>query len=89
MEKAPKKSWPGSIIIVADILATISIGRQLRSSMNSDRSSDVSSDYGSYRAACCRWPWTILNYCGSLFERRWAEVAQRRVPLPLPLMEVG
>ena len=48
MEKAPKKSWPGSIIIVADILATISIGRQLRSSMNSDGSSDVSSDYGRY-----------------------------------------
>ena len=46
VEKAPKKSWPGSIIIVTDILATISIGRQLRSSMNSDRSSDVSSDYG-------------------------------------------
>jgi hypothetical protein len=30
------------------------------------------------RAACCRWPWTILNYYGSLFERRRAEVAQRR-----------
>jgi hypothetical protein len=24
------------------------------------------------RAACCRWPWTILNYYGSLFERRKA-----------------
>ena len=48
MEKAPKKSWPGSMIIVVDILATISIGRQLRSSMNSDGSSDVSSDYGRY-----------------------------------------
>ena len=44
-EKAPKKSWPGSIVIVANIPATISIGRQLRSSMNSDRSSDASSDY--------------------------------------------
>ena len=30
MEKAPKKSWPGSIIIVAAILATICIGHQLR-----------------------------------------------------------
>jgi hypothetical protein len=30
VEKAPKKSWPGSIIIVADILATICIGHQLR-----------------------------------------------------------
>jgi hypothetical protein len=43
-EKTQKKSWPGSMIIVANIPATISIGRQLRSSMNSDRSSDVSSD---------------------------------------------
>ena len=30
MEKAPKKSWPGSIVIVAGILATICIGHQLR-----------------------------------------------------------
>ena len=41
------------------------------------------------RAACCRWPWTILNYYGSLFERRRAEVAQRRVPLPLPLKVIN
>ena len=41
------------------------------------------------RAACCRWPWTILNYYGSLFERRRAEVARRRVPLPLPLKVIN
>jgi hypothetical protein len=40
-EKAPKKSCPGSIVIVANIPAIISIGRQLRSSMNSDISSDA------------------------------------------------
>ena len=34
-------------------------------------------------------PWTILNYYGSLFERRRAEVAQRRVPLPLPLKVIN
>jgi hypothetical protein len=35
--------------------AIISIGRQLRSSMNSDISSDASSDYGQYRVAYCRF----------------------------------
>jgi hypothetical protein len=49
VEKAPKKSWPGSIIIVIDMLTTISIGHQLRSSMNSDGSSDV-------RLRGLKWP---------------------------------
>jgi hypothetical protein len=39
-EKVLKKLWPGLIVIVANIPAIISIMRQLRSLMNSDRGQD-------------------------------------------------
>ena len=70
---------------VANIPATISIGRQLHSSMNSDRSSDASSAYVDTKCPAAGFVGTILNQYGPLFERRRAEWARRRVPQPLPL----